>query len=71
MSRAGLMGRIAARLDEIGQIEDDLSDQKTAVAKAELALAVARREAEIADLAPQRIRGGDLSPRRWRWPRGS
>ena len=46
-----LMDRIAARLDEVGQVEDDLNDQKTAVAKAELALTVARREAEIADLA--------------------
>ena len=46
-----LATRIAARLDEIGQVGDDLSDQETAVAKAEAALAAARHDAEIAGLA--------------------
>jgi hypothetical protein len=46
-----LADRMTARLDEIGQVRDDLDDQKTAVAKAELALATARRDAEVADLA--------------------
>ncbi len=46
-----LATRIAARLDEIGQVGDDLSDQETAVAKAEAALSTARHDAEVAGLA--------------------
>ena len=46
-----LATRIGARLDEIGQIGDDLDDQETAVAKAEAALGIARHDAEVAALA--------------------
>lgn len=45
-----LADRIAARLDEVGQVRDDLKDQEMAVAKAELALAAAVRDVEVAEL---------------------